>query len=78
LPGVEGVVHVLNCDDLVLFKLLAGRMIDRADAAMVLRENRDAMDFDYLGSWVGRLGLEHDFEQVWHDAFPGEGLPGAG
>ena len=47
-----GPIDVLNGDDLIMFKLLAGRMIDRADAAMLLRENREAIDFGYLLSWV--------------------------
>lgn len=75
VPGVEGSIDVLHCDDLILFKLLAGRIIDMADAAMLLRENRDAIDLDYLRDWVARLGLEHECEQTWQEAFPGEGMP---
>jgi hypothetical protein len=72
LHGVHGTVDVLNCDDLILFKLLAGRMIDRADAAMLLRENREEIDVDYLRAWVARLGLEHELEQIWDEAFGSE------
>jgi hypothetical protein len=75
LPGVSRPVDVLNCDDLILFKLLAGRVIDRADAAMLLRENREAIDFDYLLAWVGRLDLSENFAEIWAEAFPGEEPP---
>ena len=66
---------MLNCDDLILFKLLAGRMIDRADAAILLRENRDAIDFDYTLAWIARLDLEHTFAEIWREALPDEELP---
>jgi len=78
VPGVDRPIRVLNCDDLILFKLVAGRMVDRADAAMLMRENRDAVDFAYLGDWVARLNLSGEFHEIWRDAFPGEPVPGNG
>jgi hypothetical protein len=75
VPGVSRTIDVLACDDLILFKLLAGRMIDRADAATLLRENRDAIDFDYFLTWVGRLELTTGFAEIWAEAFPGENMP---
>jgi Nucleotidyl transferase AbiEii toxin, Type IV TA system len=75
VPGVTRPIDVLHCDDLILFKLVAGRMIDRADAAMLLRENRDLIDSDYLLAWVSRLNLEADFASVWQEAFPAEEPP---
>jgi hypothetical protein len=77
LPGVDRPVDVLNCDDLILFKLIAGRSIDRADAAMLLRENRDAIDFHYLRKWVGDLSLDAEFTEIWGEAFPGAPMPPA-
>ena len=74
VPGISRPVVVLHCDDLILFKLLAGRLIDRADAAMLLRENRDAIDFSYLLSWVARLDLSMQFAEIWEEAYPGEDL----
>jgi hypothetical protein len=75
LPGVDRPLDVLHCDDLVLVKLLAGRMIDLADAAMLLRENRGEIDVKYLVEWVNRLGLTPEFAEVWSEAFPGESPP---
>lgn len=69
--GVSQSMDVLNCDDLILFKLLAGRLIDRADASALLRENRDQIDFDYLRRWVAELMLEAELAEAWNDAFPG-------
>jgi hypothetical protein len=78
VQGVARPIDVLHCDDLILFKLVAGRMIDRADAAMLLRENRDVIDLDYLRTWVERLNLAADFAAIWQEAFPGEEPPTSG
>ena len=75
VPRADRPVDVLNCDDLILFKLLAGRVIDRADAAMLLRENRESIDFRYLSRWLTRLSLAEEFAEIWREAHPGEELP---
>ena len=75
VPGIRRPVDVLHCEDLILFKLVSGRLIDRADAAMLLRENREAIDFDYLLSWVVHLDLTTDFTEIWREAYPDEDHP---
>lgn len=75
VPGISRPVDVLHCDDLILFKLVAGRLIDRADAAMLLRENRAAIDFDYILTWVAHLDLTTEFTESWREAFPEEAPP---
>jgi hypothetical protein len=75
VPGIILPIDVLSCDDLILFKPLAGRVIDRADAAMLLRENRDAIDVDYLNSWAARLDLTTLLAEIWIEAYPEESLP---
>jgi hypothetical protein len=75
VPGLTRSIDVLNCDDLILFKLIAGRFIDRADAAMLLRDNRDAIDFDYLQRWIEELKVRELYDEVWRDAFPDESEP---
>ncbi len=74
VPGIVRPIRVLNCNDLILFKLVSGRMIDRADAAMLLRENRDSIDFSYVESWISQLKLSREYHEVWGEAFPGESL----
>ena len=77
VPGLDYPVQVLRPEDLVLFKLLAGRVIDRADAAMLLRENRPEIDMPYLKDWVRRLGLAKELAEIWREAFPDEPEPPA-
>ncbi|HEV2969339.1 MAG TPA: nucleotidyl transferase AbiEii/AbiGii toxin family protein [Pirellulales bacterium] len=75
IPGLEHPVQVLRPDDLILLKLLAGRVIDRADAAMLLRENRDEIDMAYLNDWIRRLSLANELAEIWREAFPDEPIP---
>lgn len=75
LPGAVDPVRVVRPDDLVVIKLLAGRIIDRADAAMLLRENRADIDFERLLPTIASHGLVADFREIWNDAFPGEAQP---
>ena len=75
VPGISRPIDVVQCEDLLLFKMIAGRMIDLADAATLLRENKDRLDLRYLGQWVAQLHLGSTIEQVWQEAFPGERCP---
>jgi len=55
-----------------LHKLLAGRIIDLMDAAALLRANRAAIDFAYLGRWIQEKALDADYARIWAEAFPNE------
>ena len=68
LPELSRPIYVLSCEDLVLHKLIAGRIIDLADAAAVLRANRQTVDQHYLDECARRLGLTNDLQRVWHEA----------
>jgi len=76
LPDLDVEIGVLACEDLILHKLLAGRIIDRADAAALLRANRESLDLGYLRQWVENLDVATGFNEAWHEALPGEPLPG--
>ena len=75
LPGSDQPIQVVRPDDLIIMKLSAGRIIDRADAAMLLRENRDEIDFERLQMAVRSLELTADYDAIWRDAFPDEPMP---
>ena len=68
-------VRVVRPDDLIVIKLLAGRIIDRADAAMILRENRVEIDFTRLHQEVTRQGVAAEYREIWREAFPDEAVP---
>jgi hypothetical protein len=57
---------------LIVHKLLAGRMLDRADAIALVRANRDTLDFTYLQEWIGKLALTAEWTEVWNEVNPGE------
>ena len=70
LPDVRREVYVLSCEDLILHKLIAGRMIDRADVSALLRANRTELDQDYRQRWVISLELTRDYADVFRETFP--------
>jgi hypothetical protein len=77
LPDLDIRIAVLSCEDMILHKLLAGRIIDRVDVATLLRVNRPSLQLDYIVEWIGCLGLAAPWVEAWHDAFPDEPPPGA-
>jgi len=72
----EREIAVLSCEDLIIHKLLAGRIIDSADVAALLRANRAGLDLAYLKEWLGRLNLLPPLESIWHETFPSEPFGG--
>jgi hypothetical protein len=75
-PESDVPLAVLACEDLILHKLLAGRLIDRLDASELLRINADSLDTRYMAEWVQRLQLTKEFTEVWTSALPGRPVPG--
>ena len=77
-PEWNSNAFVLTCEDLIVFKLVAGRIIDLADAAALLRANRHALDYSLLRHECTSLGLLAEFSRIWEEAFPGTNMPGHG
>jgi hypothetical protein len=75
LPDLDIDLFTLSCEEILLLKMSAGRIIDRADAASLLRLNRPALDVGYVLGWVARLDLAAEWAEIWQEAFPGEALP---
>ena len=68
-------IDVVSCEDLIVLKLMAGRILDRVDAGELMKANREALELGYLTGWVQRLRLEKPFAEAWGDVFPGSSLP---
>ena len=66
---------VVSCEDLILLKLHADRLIDRMDVRYLLENNRASLDFAYLTNWIGKLQLQKEWAEWWDQAFPGELAP---
>ncbi len=71
--GIE--VRVLTCEDLIVNKVLAGRMIDLADAATLIRENLATLDMTFLKKKLGEFDALDDFARIWKEAFPDAEIP---
>ncbi len=75
IPGCDVGFFSLSCEDLIIYKIMAGRILDRADVKGLLRANRKTLNWDYMKEWIGRLGLGTDWVELWGEAFPTEPLP---
>lgn len=75
LPGTGTEVEVLACEDLILHKLLAARILDRADVAALLRANAASLNVQYLREWGTRQGVLEELVTIWREAFPGAEFP---
>jgi hypothetical protein len=73
LPEFDLNVDVVTCEDLILLKLIAGRVIDRADAAFLLRNNQNSLDLGFIRTWVEQFHLQKPFAEIWDEAFPSAG-----
>lgn len=78
LAGIDASVFVLACEDLILHKLLAGRIIDRVDCVSLMQLQRENLDWHYLRQWAKQLSLSDGLDETWHEAFPTSALPGGG
>jgi hypothetical protein len=77
LPDLPIEIAVLTCEDLILHKLLAGRIIDRADVAALLRSNHLSLDYVYLSHWIKEQKLTPEFASIWVETLPDQPLPTA-
>ena len=76
IPDWDLKLFVLACEDLIVFKLVAGRIIDLADSAALLRANRDILDYSLLQRECASLGLSAELTRIWDEAFPNTNMPG--
>jgi hypothetical protein len=76
LAGLAMPVFVLACEDLILHKLLAGRIIDRVDCSSLIRLQRNNLDWLYLRNWATQLSLTDGLKEAWTEAFPDEPMLG--
>jgi len=61
-------VPIVQAEDLLLLKLLADRVLDRADAADIVRAQGDRLDVPYLRARAAKLGLLPALEKALRTA----------
>jgi hypothetical protein len=77
LPDGKTDVPVVTCEDLILLKVRAGRVLDQGDVVALLQENRGDLDFDYIRGWLSSPAVRHLWSDCWQRAFPGDADPTA-
>lgn len=75
LPSDGMELSLLACDDLILMKLLANRILDLRDVVGLIEINREELDVPYLKRWLGALGVRGLWDKCWREAFPDESNP---
>lgn len=68
-------LFVVSCEDLIVLKLIAGRILDRVDVGDLLKANRQTIDLGYLMGWVHQFHVERALGEAWGDVFPSERPP---
>ncbi len=61
--GLKTRIRVATCEDLILLKMQAGRLIDLADCQRLLELNPD-LDRAYLNLWAGKLKLTSEIDKL--------------
>lgn len=61
-------VSVVTCEDLIILKLLAGRILDRVDAVMLVKANRDSLNMAYIAKWIAELNLKGEWQELEREA----------
>jgi hypothetical protein len=75
VPSFGKEIKIVSCEDLIVLKLSADRILDRMDVRYLLEYNRETLDFAYLTRWINRLRLQKEWIEWWDLAFPGEPAP---
>lgn len=72
MGDIDGVVvKVVTPEDLIVLKVIANRLRDRADI-LDIRFTQGQLDEDYIRHWIVNLGLLERFELVWRETMPEE------
>ncbi|MDZ4784076.1 MAG: hypothetical protein SGJ19_27830 [Planctomycetia bacterium] len=73
-PNMSTSIRVLTCEDVILHKLDAGRMLDLADCVELLRTNSTTIDNAYLDRVAVELGASAALDEVRKRAATNEAL----
>ena len=61
-------IQVLRCEDLIILKFMAERIIDLADAAELLRANQATIEFELLDRLATQSDTTEQLEQLKQEA----------
>lgn len=61
-------LRVLTAEDLIVFKLVAGRARDYEAVAAIINAHRGSLDIGYITGWLGQFGAENAWARALEDA----------
>jgi hypothetical protein len=62
IEGLSSPIRVLTREDLIIYKLLANRLIDQADILSLMEMHWDELDRDYLKLWTNQFDLSTEYD----------------
>jgi len=51
-------LNISSPEDLIILKLLSGRVQDRLDAEKIIKIQKENLDMEYMKKWLQRLGID--------------------
>lgn len=61
-------INVLTAEDLIVFKLIAGRARDYEAVAAIINTRRAKLDVDYVRGWLEQFGIPEAWERAVDEA----------
>jgi predicted nucleotidyltransferase len=61
-------IRVLTAEDLIVFKLVAGRARDYEAVAAIINARRERLDIDYIQGWLEQFGITEAWERATDEA----------
>lgn len=75
--AVEGrEIRVLTAEDLIVFKLMAGRARDYEAVAAIINARGDRLDVDYIKGWLDQFGKPQSWDRAIDEARRESGTAG--
>lgn len=57
-------VKFASCEDLIIFKMIAGRAVDIEDVKSLLNKKADSIDYDYIYKWLAEFAQIPEYKNV--------------
>jgi hypothetical protein len=57
-------VKFASSEDLIIFKMVAGRAVDIEDVKGILNKNADSIDFDYIYKWLSDFAKIPEYKDI--------------
>lgn len=57
-------VKFASCEDVIIHKMIAGRVIDQEDIKNMLIKNKNSIDVEYIKKWLGEFSHIDEYKEI--------------